>query len=113
MLPQPASRRDRDPAETVLETGSSGDESGAFLSSFGCDLGRERRVPGTFWERFGAQLGSKLTIFRAVDFALGTVQTQRSLIRGRCDRFRTTFHGMEEKPRYNLSGYLTAFVSGE
>src|ERR1700739_3813772 len=33
----------------------------------GCDLGRERGVPEMFWGRFGARLGTKLTIFRAVD----------------------------------------------
>src|ERR1700756_1967518 len=56
----------------------------------GCDLGRERGVPEMFWGRFGAQLGTKLTISGAVDFALRTMQSSADA--GGCsDLFRSMF----------------------
>ena len=60
MLPQPASRRDRDPVDAVFETGSSGDGWGAFLVAFGRDLCRERALEETFLGTFWGAIGYKV-----------------------------------------------------
>ena len=74
----------------------------------GCDLGRERGVPEMFWGRFGARLGTKLTISGAVDFALQTMQSSADA-GGLFGSFQINVCvAIEQKASQNLSGCLTA-----
>jgi hypothetical protein len=66
-----------------------------------------------FWVRFGAQLGTKLTIFRALDFCPGTVQPSAADLSSSRRFSRAMFDGMKQKARQVLSGCLTGFCQGE
>jgi hypothetical protein len=66
-----------------------------------------------FWVRFGAQLGTKLTIFRALDFCPGEGAASAADLSSSRRFSRAMFDGMKQKARQDLSGCLTEFCQGE